>query len=279
MKYVILGPTASGKTAYAISLAKHVHGAVVSADSRQVFAGMNIGTAKPREAWSNAPHAVDVPDVIEGVPHYLLNIASVYTPYTLSDWLRDAKKCIAQIVSNGQIPIITGGTMLYIDGLVDGYDIPQIEPNQALRAELEKLSPQELYKELLEKDPETSTFIEPHNSRRIIRALEVIHATGKKFSDIRKKNKTDADFEIIGIFESFEILRDRISTRAETMIHEGLANEIAYLQTTYPNAKLLQTMNYKEDCDIHKMAQSNMRYAHRQMSWWKRRTDISWICA
>lgn len=278
MKYVILGPTASGKTAYAISLARQINGAVISADSRQVYAGMNIGTAKPQEAWNNTPHAVDVPNTVEDVPHYLLNIVSINTPYTLSDWLRDAKQCIERIESNGQIPIITGGTMLYIDALVDGYSIPQIAPDEMFRTELEKLSPQELYKELLGKDPDASKFIEPHNSRRIIRALEVMHATGKKFSELRRKNTANNDFTIIGIFNDFEILRNRISQRAEIMIQEGLAQEISYLQHTYPYAKLLQTMNYKEDCDIEKMIQSNMRYAHRQMSWWKRRTDINWIC-
>ena len=120
MKHVILGPTASGKTAYAISLAKQVNGAVISADSRQIYAGMNIGTAKPREAWKIAPHAIEVPDIIESVPHYMLNVATIDTPYTLSQWLADAKKCIAQIETNEQTPIITGGTMLYIDALVDG---------------------------------------------------------------------------------------------------------------------------------------------------------------
>lgn len=278
MKYVIVGPTACGKTAYAISLAQQVNGAVVSADSRQVFAGMNIGTAKPREAWSDVPHKIDVPDVIEGVPHYLLNIATVNTPYTLSDWLRDAKQCITVIESAGQVPIITGGTMLYIDALVYGYDIPAIAPNEHFRTELEKKSAEELYTKLLAKDPAASTFIEPHNSRRIIRALEVMHATGKKFSDARKKKSSQDDFNMIGIFDTFEILRDRISARAEIMIQEGFADEIAFLRNTYPEAKLLQTMNYKENCNIEKMIQSNMRYAHRQMSWWKRRTDINWIC-
>ncbi|MEK7500270.1 MAG: tRNA (adenosine(37)-N6)-dimethylallyltransferase MiaA [Patescibacteria group bacterium] len=278
MKHIILGPTASGKTAYAISLAKQVYGAVISADSRQVYTGMNIGTAKPREAWSDAPHAVDTPDIIEGIPHYLLNIATLNTPYTLSAWLTDTKKCIEIIESNEQVPIITGGTMLYIDALVDGYDIPAIEPDIAFREKLEEKSAEELYKELLQKDPAASSFIEPHNSRRIIRALEVMHATGKKFSDVRKKNKTNTDFEITGIFENYDVLRDRITKRAEIMVQEGLADEIAHLRNTYPEAKLLQTMNYKENCDLEKMVQVNMRYAHRQMSWWKRRTDINWIC-
>lgn len=208
MKHVIVGPTASGKTAYAISLAKQVNGAVISADSRQVYASMNIGTAKPREAWSNTTHEVDEPDIAEGIPHYLLNIASLDTAYTLANWLVDAKKCIASIESSGKVPIITGGTMLYIDALVDGYNIPAIKPDEKFRAELEMQPAEELYKTLLEKDPAAATFIEPHNSRRIIRALEVMHETGKKFSDVRKKKVPQDSFNIIGIFDTFEILRD-----------------------------------------------------------------------
>jgi len=278
MKHVILGPTASGKTAYAISLAKQVNGAVISADSRQVYAGMNIGTAKPHEAWKDAPHTIDEPDSIEGIPHYLLNITSLDTPYTLSNWLSDAKKCIAIIESAGKIPIIAGGTMLYIDALVDGYDIPAIAPDPDFRAELEEKSSEELYKELIAKDPAASAFIEPHNSRRIIRALEVMHATGKKFSEIRTKKSSDKDFIITGIFTGYEVLRERITARAKQMGEDGLAQEIERITSKYPQSKLLQTMNYKENCDIPKMVQSNMRYAHRQMSWWKRRSDINWIC-
>ncbi len=275
---VILGPTASGKTAHAISLAKQVGGAVISADSRQIYAGMNIGTAKPKEAWKHAPHSVEEPDTIDGIPHYLLNIATIDTPYSLSDWLDAAKRVISIIQSKGQTPIIAGGTMLYIDALVDGYDIPNIAPNEELRAELEQLSVEELYEKLLAQDPEAQTFIEPHNARRIIRALEVMSATGEKFSHVRAKRNSGYLFQITGIFPDYDILRERITARAQQMITEGLAEEIELIQKSFPNSKLLQTMNYKEHCDLEKMVQSNMRYAHRQMSWWKRRSDISWIC-
>src|SRR3989344_4142029 len=220
---VILGPTASGKTAYAISLAKQLSGAVISADSRQIYAGMNIGTAKPKEVWKNTPHSIETADMIDGVPHYLLNIATLDTPYSLSDWLSAAKTLIPIIQEQGLIPIIAGGTMLYIDALVDGYDIPNIAPNEMLRAELEQMPAEELYKRLLLQDPEAQAFIEPHNARRIIRALEVMEVAGTKFSQLRAKKSSEYDFQITGIFPDYDVLRERITVRAQQMITDGLA--------------------------------------------------------
>ncbi len=275
---VILGPTASGKTAYAIALAQKIGGAVISADSRQVYVGMNIGTAKPQEAWKDVQHPIQEAEIIDEVPHYLLNITTPDTPYSLSDWLAAVHHVIPIIIENGLVPIIAGGTMLYVDALVDGYDIPNIAPNETLRAELEQLPAEELYKRLVSQDTKSQAFIESHNSRRIIRALEVMEATGIKFSELRSKRSSEHTFQITGIFDNYDALRERITARAQHMISEGLAEEIELIQKSFPNSKLLQTMNYKEHCDLEKMAQSNMRYAHRQMSWWKRRKDISWIC-
>lgn len=276
---VILGPTASGKTAYAIALAKQLGGAVISADSRQVYAGMNIGTAKPIEAWKSAPHAVEEADIIDGIPHYMVNIATLDTPYSLSNWLTAVNHLIPIIQQQNLVPIITGGTMLYIDALVDGYRLPDIAPNKKLRSELEQLPAKQLYARLTTQDPDATAFIEEHNARRIIRALEVMDATGKKFSELRARKTSTNNFQITGIFPDYEILRERITARARRMIADGLAEEIETIKNNYPASKLLQTMNYKENCDIDAMMQSNMRYAHRQMSWWKRRTDINWICA
>lgn len=278
MKYVVLGPTASGKTAYAIELAKQLRGAVISADSRQVYAGMNIGTAKPKEAWSDKTHAIDVPDVIDSIPHYLLNIATINQPYTLSHWLRNAKKTISHIESSGKVPIIAGGTMLYIDALTDGYDIPAIEPNEEFRTQLEKKSTKELFTQLLAQDPAAADFIESHNTRRIIRALEVIYATGKPFSSLRTKNNSNTAWTKIGIFSNWDTIRENVTKRSEEMLTQGLETEKQTLATQFPGSKLLQTVNYKEH-SVEEMVQSNMRYAHRQMSWWRRRSDIGWICA
>ena len=286
--YAILGPTASGKTAYAINLAKKLNGAIISADSRQVYAGMSIGTAKPLDAFSDTPHGATTPDIIDSVPHYLLNISSVDTTYTLSDWLKDAQQALEIILQNNQTPIIAGGTMLYVDALVDGYDVPNIQPDPEYRKKLEQESPELLYKALQEQDPTSCEFIEPHNMRRIIRALEVIQATGEKFSDLRKA-QPQYDSTRIGIFPNWDSMRKNIELRSRNMISQGLVDEAVVLRKKYPTSGLLQTINYKqalmladgeltEEEAIALMSQATLRYAHRQMSWWNRRTDIGWIC-
>jgi tRNA dimethylallyltransferase len=277
MKYVVLGPTASGKTAYAIALATRIGGAVISADSRQLYAGMNIGTAKPEGAWGNTPHGLTTPDTILGIDHYLLNVTTIDTPYTLTMWLAAAKTCIKHVEAQGKIPIIAGGTMLYIDALVDGYSIPNIEPDEAFRAELEQKSPEELYKTLKQKDPAATEFIEPHNSRRMIRALEVMHATGKRFSELRTKHAPETTWTKIGIFSDWETIKNNITKRSSEMLTQGLEQERQHLAEQFPTSPLLQTVNYKEKT-LEEMIQSNMRYAHRQMSWWKRKKDIGWVC-
>jgi tRNA dimethylallyltransferase len=285
----ILGPTASGKTAYAIDLASRINGAIISADSRQVYTNMNIGTAKPSEAFSDRPHTPETPDIISGIPHYLLNITSPEKNFTLSDWLASAHIALKTIQQSEKTPIIVGGTMLYIDALLDGYDIPDIEPNQTLRDELEKKTSEELYTILTKQDPEACHFIEPHNTRRIIRALEVIHATGKKFSELRKASSLNNSSNRIGIFQNWDIMRTRIEARSNAMITDGLVEEAVALRNKFPDSSLLQTINYKEALmladnnyskqeALEKMAQSTLRYAHRQMSWWNRRDDISWVC-
>lgn len=239
---------------------------------------MNIGTAKPKDAWKDTFHDIQEPDVIDGVPHYLLNIALPDIPYTLSDWLDAARRLIPMIQHQGRTPIIAGGTMLYIDALIDGYDIPNSALNTVLRAELEQLPPDVLYAKMIAKDPDAAEFIELHNARRIIRALEVMDATGEQFSKLRTRKQRSQQCRITGIFDGYDTLRTHITERAKQMVQDGLAEEIETLETNYPHSKLLQTMNYKENCDVDLMVQSNMRYAHRQMSWWKRRDDINWIC-
>ncbi|MEO6078051.1 MAG: tRNA (adenosine(37)-N6)-dimethylallyltransferase MiaA [Candidatus Andersenbacteria bacterium] len=283
----ILGPTASGKTAYAIDMAQRINGAIISADSRQVYAGMNIGTAKPSEAFSDHAHNPETPDIISEIPHYLLNITSPEKNFTLSDWLASAHVALQEIKKSGKTPIITGGTMLYVDALLDGYDIPDIEPNIKLREELEEKKSEELYGLLIEEDPEACLFIEPHNTRRIIRALEVISATGKKFSELRKAS-SPSESNRIGIFPDWDIMRTRVGARSNAMITDGLMEEAVALRNKFPDSPLLQTINYKEALmladntyskqeALEKMTQSTLRYAHRQMSWWNRRSDISWV--
>lgn len=286
---VILGPTASGKTDYAISLAKERNGEIISADSRQLYVGMNIGTAKPQSVWETNIHEILKADEIEGVPHYLFNVASPDQPWTLSQWQAAAKHVIQDIGQRGKQPIIVGGTMLYVDSVVFNYTIPQVTPNEQFRNQLEAEPVETLYNRLIQADPAAKEFIEPHHKRRIIRALEVIEQTGKPFSASRQRSASPYQFELVGLFPGWEVLQERITHRIQTMFQEGLVEETRQLRKRYTSAlPLLQTMNYKqagnvldglqsEDEAIQEAIRANMKYAHRQMAWWKHREEIGWI--
>ncbi len=288
---VILGPTASGKTDYALQLAQKIGGAVISADSRQVYASMNIGTAKPHDAWSDMPHPVMTPDSVHGIDHYLFNIAEPDQTLTLADWQTAAQKVITKLLSENITPLLVGGTMLYIDSIIRNYSIPEVKPNPELRTELEKLETKKLFSRLITLDPEARKFVEAHHKQRIIRALEVMAATSQPFSQQRQKRKSDYQFNVIGIFPGWELLEQRIAARARQMLDDGLVDEVKNLRKKcLPDSPLLKTINYQqvgnaldrkisEAGALKKMVQVNMRYTHRQMSWWKRNKKISWICA
>lgn len=292
---VILGPTAVGKTDFAIAEAKKVGGAVISADSRQIYGGMNIGTAKPRQAWRDDAHAILEPDIIDGVPHYLLNVASASEPWTLAHWQEAVQKVMADLVAKDVPVFVVGGTMLYIDSLLFHYDIPAVAPQFTLRAELEKEPAEVLYKKLLAADPAAGHFIEPHHKQRIIRALEVIEVSGKPFSQSRIKREPPYRFEVRGLFpaavnsdEGWKLLKERVAKRVTAMVDGGLLDETKTLQERFsPALPLLCTMNYLQAAKTvageisraearQEMTSANMKYARRQMSWWRGRSEIFW---
>lgn len=293
----IVGPTAAGKTDYAIQLAKQMSGAVVSADSRQVYSGLNIGTAKPQAAWQSMPHDILEPDQVDGVAHYLLNIREPKDMLTLADWQMAAQQVISTIMQAGQTPLLVGGTMLYVDSIVKNFEIPAVAPNETRRAEMEKLETQELYERLHREDPDATKFIEPHHKQRIIRALEVIEATGKPFSAQRRSQGTHPyEIKMLGLFPGrsgehagWEILAQRIEERATQMLEGGLLEETQALRDYYgADLPLLKTMNYRQAAGVldgvlsppvavAEMKKENLRYARRQMSWWKNRREINWI--
>lgn len=285
---VVLGPTCSGKTSLAISLAGQFHGAVISADSRQVYAGMNIGTAKPPEAFSAHAHDVLSPVSVQDVPHYLFNVASPVDPLSLADWQTMAQQVLAGLTEQGKQVILAGGTMLYIDSVVHNYTIPHVPPNGELRAELESRGAPALYLELMKLDPAAGKFIEPHNTRRIIRALEVIKATGQAFSLLREKRESPYDFELLGLFPGWEALRSNITKRTHDMFTSGLIDEVRALRDKFGDISLLETMVYRQGLQvlggeldtaqaIVEAVRDQMRYARRQMSWWKGRREITWV--
>ena len=285
---VIIGPTASGKTDAAIALAEKQGGAVVSADSRQIYAGMNIGTAKPMEAWTSKVHDVLTPDSVQNINHFLFNISTPDHPLFLAQWQPDAFQVIDEIIAQSKHPILTGGTMLYVDSIVDNYSIPNVAPDYALRGKLARQSTADLYATLLAKDQAAKEFIEPHHAQRIIRALEVIAVSGQAFSATRQRQASRYACEVIGLFPGWDELRKRITFRSKGMVEIGLLEETDFLRKQFgAELPLLKTLNYNQagrvlDGEISReeavqlMIQQDMRYAHRQMSWWKRRLDITW---
>lgn len=281
---VILGPTAAGKTTAAIRLAYKINGAIVSADSRQVYTGMDIGTAKPvldqRDAsvWEPGPHHILVPDRVDGVDHYLINIRQPNEEMSLAEWQSAAYQAIDAIIEQHLTPILAGGTMLYIDSIVRAYDIPTVPTNHENRARLATQNVEALYKKLIELDPKAALFVQAHHAQRIIRALEVIEATGRPFSEMRRSGECKYEAALYGLFPGWERLRENVSTRVKDMLKMGLLEEKQALIDKYGAAlPLLKTINYHQVPDMDEMIRSNMKYARRQMSWWRGRGEIGWF--
>jgi tRNA dimethylallyltransferase len=280
----IVGPTAAGKTALALRLAKQCRGAVVSADSRQVYAGMNIGTATPLHSASGgaqggqAPHDALTPDTFDGVDHYLLNIRQPNSELTLAEWQRAARRVMRRIVDEGATPLLTGGSMLYVDSIIRNFAIPAVPAQRELRARLSRRGVKELFDELMRRDPAARAFVEPHNTRRIIRALEVIEVTNRPFSATRQQREPDFKVVTVGIFPGWDELETTIRRRAQAMVKEGLLEERERLVSRFgADLPLLKTINYAQVPDVEAMTRANLRYARRQMSWWRGRDDIAWF--
>jgi tRNA dimethylallyltransferase len=219
--YVICGPTATGKTARAIQLAKEINGEVISADSRQVYRGLDIGTAKATD------------EEMDGVPHHLIDVADPADTFTVADFKRLGQAAIADILSREKTPIICGGTGYYIDALVYEREIPEVPPHPELRKELEKLSLKELQEKLAGADIERYESIDIQNPVRLIRALEIVEALGK----VPNKNTTTSPLlskeglEVVWIYLDLpdKELKERIHTRNVQRIENGLLEEVKNL--------------------------------------------------
>lgn len=294
----IVGPTGSGKTGVSLDLAreKKISGAVISADSRQVYVGMDIGTAKivsddmnPEALKGKRNTKYTEPVVVKEIDHYLLSISDVLTPLSLADWQAAAFEVIDQVLQQKQTPLLVGGTMLYVDSIVNNYALPQVPPNQKWREAKAELVTSELYAELIRLDPAAGEFVQQDNKRRIIRALEVIEATGRPFSAQRLQRPLKYKVKMVGIFPGWDRLLEQIAHRARKMLDDGLLDETRGLRDTYgKDVPLLQTINYKQAGNIldgeltpaegqKEMIKVTMRYAKRQMGWWRGRQDIKWF--
>lgn len=300
---VILGPTASGKTDLGLALAKKFDGEVVNADSRQVYKEMNIGTAKPAGEWRASEDSSSLRQLaelarndnipkrylVENIPHHLMDIVAPDAEFTLADFKQHAQAAIADILSRGKLPIVIGGTGLYIWSLVDNLEIPRVAPDTRLRAELEKKSPEELVAMLKKIDPESAETIDTKNPRRVLRALEVAITSGESFVSAQKKGAPLYDALQIGIDWPREELYRRIDERVDRQMDRGLLEETKTLAQKYAwELPSMSGIGYRqlgyflrgeiplaEAVEI--LKRDTRRYAKRQMTWFKRDKRIHWL--
>lgn len=277
----IVGPTASGKTALGIALAKKFDGEIVSADSRQIYRGMDIGTAKPTAAERRA------------VPHHLIDIKNPNEGYTVADYQRDAIAAIDDILTRGKVPFLIGGTGLYVRAVVENLDIPETITNVTLRTEIENEIARDgieaVFKKLLALDPDAAQVVDPKNPRRVVRALEVAITTGIPFTAQRTKNAPLFDTLTLGLNPGPEALRERIDSRIDTMILDGLVEEVSALIKKYPTMPVaFDAIGYREIIDhlngttsldeaVAIIKMNTWHYAKRQMTWFKKTPDVHWI--
>ncbi|HMQ00271.1 MAG TPA: tRNA (adenosine(37)-N6)-dimethylallyltransferase MiaA [Cyclobacteriaceae bacterium] len=277
---VILGPTASGKTALAVQLAKALEAEVISADSRQVFKEMKIGTARPE------------PEELQGVPHHLLAFLSIQDDYDAGTFRHDALRILDEIFSRKQYAILCGGSGLYINALLDGFDdLPPVPA--ALRESIQENYKMHglswLQQELSRLDPDYYAEVDQQNPQRLMRALEVCMASGKPFSGFRKGTKSNLNCRIIkiGIEMDRKVLNTRIDARMDEMIANGLFEEAKSLYP-FKSKNALQTVGYKEIFDfmdgkhdkaeaVRLLKRNSRRYAKRQLTWFKRDEEIRWF--
>jgi tRNA dimethylallyltransferase len=277
----IVGPTASGKTTLGITLAKKFDGEIVSADSRQIYRGMDIGTAKPTQVERSE------------VPHHLIDICDPDQNYTVADYKADAIIAINDILSRGKLPILVGGTGLYIRAVIENLDIPKTQAHPELRAEIDNEITREglaaVFKKLIEVDPEAAYVVDSKNPRRVVRALEVARATGEPFTAQRKKGAPLFDTLTLGLNPPPDILRERIDRRIDTMIRNGFINEVAVLIKKYgTEAPAFNAIGYREiianmngalsrDEAIATIKLNTWHYAKRQMTWFRKDKTVHWI--
>jgi len=310
---VILGPTASGKTEWGIKVAKKFNGEIISADSRQVYKGMDIGTAKPDGVKSSKLKVIKSGErnvgcglqplpptpllaegdntiyVVDGVPHHLMDIVEPDEEFTLADFKQRAMVVIDDILKRGRLPIVVGGTGLYIQALVDNLDIPKVAPNLKLRADLEKKSLSELVEMLKNIDPESAQKIDLHNPRRVLRALEVALDSGESFARQQKKGPDLYDALQIGISLPREELYSRINARVDKQMADGLLEETKKLAKKFDwRLPSMSGIGYKQIgyflrgemslvAAIEILKRDTRHYAKRQMTWFKRDKLINWI--
>ena len=283
---VICGPTASGKTALAVELALRHHGEVVSADSMQIYRRMDIGTAKPTR------------EEMRGVPHHMLDVADPEEDFSVARYVDMAAKCVDDILSRGRLPILAGGTGLYIDSLLSGRTFAPFQPDSPLRGQLEEQLRREggaaMLSRLAQVDPDSAARLHPNDEKRIIRALEVYQSTGKTITQHNLETRAippryDA-LTLALAFEQREDMWSRIDRRVDQMMDQGLVDEVQSLLDSGVPAKCtaMQAIGYKEMAaallshgDVSAGAEEvklrSRQYAKRQLTWFRRNRAARWL--
>ena len=282
---VIVGPTASGKTALSIELAKRINGEIVSCDSMQIYKDMDIGSAKPTL------------EEMQGIKHYMIDVVKPDERFSVAEYKKQAEKAIEEILSKGKTPIVIGGTGLYADSLIYSIEYPEIEFDQNYRNKLEKKADTqegliELYNEAKRIDEEAIKKISENDKKRIIRILEIFHSTEKTKTQLEiesRRNEVKYDYRVFAIDMNREILYDRINKRVDIMIENGLIQEVKNLLNKYESfPTAMQGLGYKEVVEyldgkltkeemIEKIKQETRRYAKRQLTWFRKNKQTIWI--
>jgi len=276
---VIFGPTAVGKTKLAIELAKGLNGEIISADSMQVYRGMDIGTAKPTA------------EERQGIPHHLIDVRNPDEEWTVSDFVGESQKLKVKIKNNGRLPIIVGGTGLYLWSLLEGFSFPITPADKELRARLEQQPASTLYSLLTNADPASATKIHANDKKRLIRALEVYELTGKPISQLQEPRRSVAgSYKLIGLDFPRPELYARIDQRVDSMIAKGLVDEVKGLLAKGYSKELnsFQALGYKEvveyldgrwtmDEMVAELKKRTRHFARRQMTWFRRFHNVHWF--
>ncbi|WP_066288746.1 tRNA (adenosine(37)-N6)-dimethylallyltransferase MiaA [Bacillus sp. FJAT-29937] len=280
---VLIGPTAVGKTKLSVELAKRLNGEIISGDSMQIYKGMDIGTAKIK------------PDEMEGIPHHLIDIKDPMEPFSVAEFQELVREKITEITLRGKLPMIVGGTGLYIQSVIYDYHFSDAPSDEAFRLMLEKKAEAEgnesVHLELCKIDPVSAERIHPNNVRRVIRALEVFHCTGKTINELQENQKPELMYNaaVIGLTMDREILYQRINTRVDLMINEGLLAEVERLfNEGIKDCQSIQAIGYKElyeyfshsislEETISQLKQNSRRYAKRQLTWFRNKMNVDWF--
>ena len=280
---VIVGPTASGKTSLSVEIAKKIGGEIVSADSMQIYRDMDIATAKPTVKE------------MQGIPHHLISIIDSDESFSVASYKEFATKAIADIFSRNRIPVVVGGTGLYIDTLINNttfFDFDKSDEREKLQKRLENEGIEKLFSELKSVDPETAERLHINDTKRILRALEVYYSTGRTISlqaELSHENESEYKWFVIGLTaEDRAVLYDRINSRVDIMISDGLIEEAEEFFASEKSSTAKQAIGYKElkgyfdgslsfEEAAENLKRETRRYAKRQLTWFRRNKNINWI--